>query len=117
MKRSVAEKNGCEVEEASTLVKHILENCKNLEFMGLMTIGQYGYDISKGPNPDFFSLIDCRKNVCQQLGLDTKNVELSMGMSSDFEHAVSEIYFHYSYNNSFIVIILQFYRLNLAVRV
>ncbi|XP_033207667.1 pyridoxal phosphate homeostasis protein [Belonocnema kinseyi] len=82
------EKNGCEVEEAPSLVKHVLENCKNLEFMGLMTIGQYGYDVLKGPNPDFLSLIECRKNVCHELGLDMKNVELSMGMSSDFEHAI-----------------------------
>lgn len=92
MKNSVTEKNGCEVEEASSLVKHVLENCKNLEFMGLMTIGQYGYDVLKGPNPDFRSLIECRKNVCHELGLDMKNVQLSMGMSSDFEHAVSIIY-------------------------
>lgn len=82
------EKNGCEVEEAPSLVKHILENCKNLEFLGLMTIGQYGYDISKGQNPDFLSLIECRRSLCQELGLDQKNVELSMGMSTDYEHAI-----------------------------
>lgn len=85
------EKSGCKVEDASSLVKYVLENCKYLEFMGLMTIGEYGYDISKGPNPDFLSLVECRKKVCENLGLDQKNVELSMGMSSDYEHAVRKI--------------------------
>ncbi|XP_051157940.1 pyridoxal phosphate homeostasis protein [Leptopilina boulardi] len=83
-----AEKNGCKIEEAPSLVKYVLENCKYLEFVGLMTIGQYGYDLSKGQNPDFLSLVECRKNVCQELGLDQKNVQLSMGMSSDYEHAI-----------------------------
>ncbi|XP_012253352.2 pyridoxal phosphate homeostasis protein [Athalia rosae] len=82
------EKNGCEPKEASDLVKHVLENCKNLKFDGLMTIGMYGYDVSKGPNPDFVSLKNCRENICKELNLDPKTVELSMGMSSDFEHAI-----------------------------
>ncbi|XP_068085417.1 pyridoxal phosphate homeostasis protein isoform X2 [Anabrus simplex] len=47
------EKNGCSPEETTSLVKHVLESCKSLELVGLMTIGMYGYDTSKGPNPDF----------------------------------------------------------------
>ncbi|XP_043269289.1 pyridoxal phosphate homeostasis protein [Venturia canescens] len=82
------EKQGCEIEETSTVVKHIIENCKNLNFMGLMTIGAYGYDLANGPNPDFITLKDCRENVCKALGLEMKNVEISMGMSSDYEHAI-----------------------------
>lgn len=53
-----------------------------------MTIGQYDYD-HKAPNPDFLTLAKCRQEVCEKLSLDIKQVELSMGMSSDFEHAVS----------------------------
>ena len=34
-------------------------------------------------------LIDCKKTVCESLKLDSDAVELSIGMSSDFEHAVS----------------------------
>lgn len=34
-------------------------------------------------------LIDCKKRVCESLKMDTEAVELSMGMSSDFEQAVS----------------------------
>lgn len=33
--------------------KFIVEKCDCLELIGLMTIGQYGYDCSQGPNPDF----------------------------------------------------------------
>lgn len=57
--------------------------------MGLMTIGAYGYDVSKGPNPDFLNLVACRDHVCRSLSLQPNDVELSMGMSTDFEHAVS----------------------------
>ena len=90
MKSFSLEKNGCELEQVSPLVKYVLEKCKNLDFLGLMTIGQYGYDTSKGLNPDFLSLRECRKNVCQELRLDEQQVEISMGMSTDYEHAVSE---------------------------
>lgn len=84
-----AEKSGCEVEEVTSLVKHVIDDCKNLELIGIMTIGQYGYDVSNGPNPDFLCLKKCRDDVCKELGLDSKNVELSMGMSTDYEHAVT----------------------------
>ncbi|XP_065351200.1 pyridoxal phosphate homeostasis protein [Cloeon dipterum] len=81
-------KGGLIPEEAPDLVSHLLEKCPNLKFAGLMTIGQYGYDLSRGPNPDFQVLIKCRQNVCQKLGLNMEEVELSMGMSDDFEHAI-----------------------------
>ncbi|XP_038219468.1 pyridoxal phosphate homeostasis protein [Zerene cesonia] len=81
-------KNGIEPPQTTTLVKHVLENCANLEFKGLMTIGQYDYDVSRGPNPDFLLLAKCRQEVCENLNLDVNNVELSMGMSTDFEHAI-----------------------------
>lgn len=32
-------KSGCKEEDMVNLVKNILENCPNLEFIGLMTIG------------------------------------------------------------------------------
>ena len=37
----------------------------------------------------FQCLVECRKNVCEKLGLSLEDVELSMGMSNDFEKAVS----------------------------
>ncbi|XP_015523030.2 pyridoxal phosphate homeostasis protein [Neodiprion lecontei] len=82
------EKNGCQPSEASNLVKHVIENCKNLKFTGIMTIGKYGYDPSAGPNPDFLKLRELHNKICQELNLDSRAVELSMGMSSDYEHAI-----------------------------
>lgn len=82
-------KNGIEPTETTKVVEHVLKNCPNLDFKGLMTIGQYDYDTSKGPNPDFLTLAKCRKEVCESLNLDINEVKLSMGMSTDFEHAVS----------------------------
>ncbi|XP_013190154.1 pyridoxal phosphate homeostasis protein [Amyelois transitella] len=81
-------KSGVEPSEATSLVEYVLKNCPNLNFQGLMTIGQYDYDISKGPNPDFLCLVKCRQEVCEKLNLDINNVELSMGMSTDFAHAI-----------------------------
>ena len=53
-----------------------------------MTIGAFDHDLTKGPNPDFQTLLKCRDDVCDALELNVENVELSMGMSGDFEHAV-----------------------------
>lgn len=82
------EKSGCEITEVSTLVKHVLDNCPNLKFAGLMTIGMYGYDVSNGPNPDFLSLKECKEVVSKELAIDSKDIQLSMGMSTDYEHAI-----------------------------
>ena len=37
----------------------------------------------------FQSLIKCRDDVSEKCGLPKESIELSMGMSGDFEHAVS----------------------------
>lgn len=66
-----------------------MKECGNLQLDGLMTIGRFGYNPEDGPNPDFLCLKSCRDEICQNLGLDWKNINLSMGMSDDFEHAVS----------------------------
>ncbi|XP_069693531.1 pyridoxal phosphate homeostasis protein isoform X2 [Periplaneta americana] len=81
-------KNGCNPNEATRLVKHIIDNCPNLTLIGLMTIGKFGYDLSLGPNPDFICLRQVRDEVCKNLSIDYDKLELSMGMSDDFEHAI-----------------------------
>lgn len=83
-----AEKSGLVPNEVINLAKYVKENCTNLEVEGIMTIGQYGYNVDDGPNPDFICLKKCREELCQTLNLDWKTVNLSMGMSTDFEHAV-----------------------------
>ncbi|XP_047105060.1 pyridoxal phosphate homeostasis protein-like [Schistocerca piceifrons] len=82
------EKSGCEPEEAVSVVKYVKDSCQNLEFVGLMTIGIYGYDTALGPNPDFLCLRNVRTEVCKSLSMKLEEVELSMGMSDDFEHAI-----------------------------
>ncbi|XP_060879992.1 pyridoxal phosphate homeostasis protein isoform X1 [Metopolophium dirhodum] len=82
------EKSGVTTDTVVDLYKFIIEKCDHLELIGLMTIGQYGYDCSQGPNPDFLALVDCKKDVCDRLKLNPSEIELSMGMSDDFEHAI-----------------------------
>lgn len=81
-------KHGLPPEDTINTVKHILSQCTALNFSGLMTIGRYGYDLSNGPNPDFQMLLSRRQEVCDSLKIPFENVELSMGMSTDFEHAI-----------------------------
>ncbi|XP_076288896.1 pyridoxal phosphate homeostasis protein [Lasioglossum baleicum] len=81
-------KSGCQISEVCSLVKHVIDNCKNLEFIGLMTIGMYGYDPADGPNPDFLQLRECKRNLSEELDIDPTKIELSMGMSNDYEQAV-----------------------------
>lgn len=86
----ISEKSGCKPEQAPELVGQIKEQCPQLNIIGLMTIGKYdNYDTAVGINPDFKSLLDCRSPVARVLGVDPAELELSMGMSGDFEHAVS----------------------------
>ncbi|XP_030625181.1 pyridoxal phosphate homeostasis protein isoform X2 [Chanos chanos] len=81
-------KHGLPPEETVDTIKHIVSQCPALHFAGLMTIGRYGYDLSEGPNPDFQMLLKRRQEVCESLHLPVEEVELSMGMSTDFEHAI-----------------------------
>lgn len=86
---SFTEKSGIAPSECTNLYRHINENCKNLALDGLMTIGAFGHDYTIGPNPDFVCLLKCHSDVCQTLDLSPQNVQISMGMSDDFEQAVS----------------------------
>ncbi|KAH7947672.1 hypothetical protein HPB52_015099 [Rhipicephalus sanguineus] len=81
------QKNGIEPKDASRLVKFIVGECPSLKFAGLMTIGMAEYDKS-GPNPDFLCLAKCKEELCKELGFSASDVELSMGMSGDFEEAI-----------------------------
>lgn len=76
-------------ENVSELVQFVRDSCPKLEFIGLMTIGAYEHSYGPGENPDFISLINCRQKVSEKLSIPIEEMELSMGMSADFEHAVS----------------------------
>lgn len=48
-----AGKHGLSPGDTTAAVEHVITKCPSLEFVGLMTIGSIGHDLSKGPNPDF----------------------------------------------------------------
>ncbi|XP_055151938.1 pyridoxal phosphate homeostasis protein isoform X5 [Symphalangus syndactylus] len=81
-------KHGLPPSETIAIVEHINAKCPNLEFVGLMTIGSFGHDLSQGPNPDFQLLLSLREELCKKLNIPADQVELSMGMSVDFQHAI-----------------------------
>ncbi|XP_005398471.1 PREDICTED: proline synthase co-transcribed bacterial homolog protein isoform X2 [Chinchilla lanigera] len=81
-------KHGLAPSEMLTLVEHLNAKCPSLEFVGLMTIGSFGHDLSQGPNPDFQMLRSLREELCEKLCIPADQVELSMGMSGDFQHAI-----------------------------
>lgn len=70
-------------------MEYVRKSCPHLEFAGLMTIGAFDYDPSQGSNPDFVKLLQCRDDLSQKLGISIADIEVSMGMSADFEQAVS----------------------------
>lgn len=60
-----------------------------------MTIGSLDASLNAAnmnKNIDFEALINCRKILCEKFNLDYKSLELSMGMSHDFEQAVRIIH-------------------------
>ncbi|RZS17165.1 hypothetical protein BHM03_00049296 [Ensete ventricosum] len=94
------------------LVKHVKLGCPNLIFSGLMTIGMLDYTSTPENFKVMFfqatillqllstflltvifvreqTLSNCRTEVCKELGIPEVQCELSMGMSADFEQAVS----------------------------
>jgi len=84
-------KNGLSEEEGVKCAKFIHEQCSNLKLLGLMTIGNLGNSLAsneKGENPDFLKLIQVRQKVAADLKIQEKDIELSMGMSNDFEEAI-----------------------------
>jgi PLP dependent protein len=87
-------KSGVEPQDTTELCKHIRENCPHLHLAGLMTIGAIARSQeASGPdgiNEDFVTLRDTRDRVVGDLGIDKSELELSMGMSSDFEAAIAQ---------------------------
>ena len=85
-----AEKSGVEPEEAAALCRHIKEKCPHLRLQGLMTIGAIARSqaVKEGnENEDFVRLREVRDQVVRELG-EGEELELSMGMSGDWESAV-----------------------------
>jgi len=78
-------KHGVEPADVLSLARHVHLECDKLHFAGLMTIGMPDYT-SRPEN--FTCLQECRQVVAEGLQLKEAEVELSMGMSGDFESAI-----------------------------
>ncbi|KAF9912939.1 hypothetical protein EC991_007553 [Linnemannia zychae] len=79
-------KSGMLPSEVLEVAQHVVSTCPHLKLAGLMTIGSPSPDLENGENPDFKSLNECRATV--QDALKIYDLELSMGMSDDFERAL-----------------------------
>ena len=87
------EKSGVEPADAAALCKHVREKCPHLQLAGLMTIGAIARSqatTEETENEDFIALRETRDRVASELGIEAKELELSMGMSSDFEGAIAQ---------------------------
>jgi PLP dependent protein len=77
--------------ETVSLCRSIVQDCPNLHLLGLMTIGAIARSVATTPeneNEDFLLLKEQRDLVAKELGLE-RELELSMGMSEDFEGAIA----------------------------
>ncbi|TVY37925.1 Pyridoxal phosphate homeostasis protein [Lachnellula subtilissima] len=75
--------------DTSSLAQHIVNECPHLKLAGLMTIGAIARSKATGEgeeNEDFKVLKEERDRLVGELGLE---LELSMGMSEDFEGAIA----------------------------
>jgi len=83
-------KSGAEPgEQVLELCMHVRERCPHLKLTGLMTIGAIARSVEAQEgkeNEDFVRLKEVRDEVQEQLG--GERLELSMGMSGDFESAI-----------------------------
>jgi len=86
-------KSGVEPADTLELCRHIIHNCPHLRLSGLMTIGAIARSqvtTAENENEDFECLKDTRDKVAKSLGIAAEELELSMGMSSDYEGAIAQ---------------------------
>uniref|UniRef100_A0A914WKN0 Pyridoxal phosphate homeostasis protein n=1 Tax=Plectus sambesii TaxID=2011161 RepID=A0A914WKN0_9BILA len=85
------QKGGLTLDEAAELAQLIDKSCPALRFVGFMTIGSLEMSQAQdGSNPDFERLAQTRNKYCALTGAAPASVELSMGMSQDFETAIAQ---------------------------
>ncbi|KAG0215088.1 hypothetical protein BGX28_000793 [Mortierella sp. GBA30] len=81
-------KSGMLSSESLKVARHVVSHCPHLKLAGLMTIGSPSPDLENGENPDFKALSQCRAAICDALHIE--GLELSMGMSDDFQRALEQ---------------------------
>ncbi|KAL6881458.1 hypothetical protein J3F83DRAFT_722364 [Trichoderma novae-zelandiae] len=87
-------KSGCSPgQQTVDLCREIVDKCPGLKLLGLMTIGAIARSKATTPenqNEDFETLRQQRDLVAGELGLGPDELELSMGMSEDYEGAIAQ---------------------------
>jgi len=86
-------KSGASPSETPALCAHVREHCPHLQLLGLMTIGAIARSQASTPetvNEDFVKLAEVRREVAKELKMEEGELELSMGMSADFEAAIGQ---------------------------
>mmetsp|Transcript_32171 Transcript_32171/g.83810 ORF Transcript_32171/g.83810 Transcript_32171/m.83810 type:complete len:261 (-) Transcript_32171:307-1089(-) len=78
-------KSGVDPPGCAPLAAHIAKQCPHLQLAGLMTIGMLDYTSTP---ENFKCLARCRDDVAKELSMQPQDLELSMGMSGDFELAI-----------------------------
>ena len=81
------QKSGIEPQQFLSLYEHVKNNCPSLICQGLMTIGSLD-NVQSENDQDFQVLSRCRDDLCRKYQFDLKDIELSMGMSHDYERAI-----------------------------
>jgi pyridoxal phosphate enzyme (YggS family) len=81
------QKSGIDPTKFLSLYEHIKLNCTQLICQGLMTIGSFD-NVTIEDDSDFQVLIQCRKDLCEKYNYSINEIELSMGMSHDYERAI-----------------------------
>jgi pyridoxal phosphate enzyme (YggS family) len=81
------QKSGIGPNDFLSVYEHIKLNCTQLIFQGLMTIGSLD-NVNVEDDSDFHVLIKCRKELSEKYNLPINDIELSMGMSNDYERAI-----------------------------
>lgn len=78
-----------DLEELYATVEFLLneKECSTLKLNGLMTIGSFSESLSDDGNADFKNLLQLKKELDSKYNID---LELSMGMSNDFEEAIRQ---------------------------
>ena len=79
--------------ELLEIARHVRAACPHLQLQGLMTIGAIARSqatTEENENEDFISLRESRDWLAHELQIEANELDLSMGMSEDFEGAVRQ---------------------------
>lgn len=79
--------------ELLEIARYVRDECPHLHLQGLMTIGAIARSqatTEENENEDFISLRESRDWLAKELQIGANELDLSMGMSEDFEGAVRQ---------------------------